>query len=525
MTRNLKETTTSLDNLNLEIAERKKKEEALRISEKKYRKLFDNMLNGFAFHEIILNENNLPVDYTFIEVNHAFEEQTGLKRVEIVGKKVSEVLPGIENDPVGWIEIYGKVALTGNGIQFENYSEPLQKWYSINVYSTQKGYFATIFEDITKRKKAEETILNSEKRYKYLFEQSPISIWEEDFSELKKYLDSLKKKGIENFKDYFEKNPDEVDKCTRMVRILDINEMTVKLFNAKNKADLLTNLNNIYIEDSRTTFIEQFCLVANNQTNFSIETINKTIDGKTLDVLLNWAVVPGHEKNLSKVLITIIDITEKNKSEAEIRISSERLQMLNKIIRHDLSNDFIVINSAVKIFKRNSDVTLLYEIEKRVQKSLNAISGYREYESHLNSSTGLDELELSDVINNVAAENPKIKFKIEGAGRVFGDDALYSVLDNLVSNSIKHGKASQISIKISKDNDMCRLRFADNGTGIPEEIKEKVFEEGFHHGESGNTGIGLYIVKQTIERFGGTILVEDNEPNGTVFTMTLRKAL
>ena len=220
------------------------------------------------------------------------------------------------------------------------------------------------------------------------------------------------------------------------------------------------------------------------------------------------------------------EIEERKQAENALKESKERIKMLNKIIRHDLSNDLAVINSAVKIFKKkNSDVSLLDEIEKRTQKSLNAIAGYRKSESYINSNTGLNELELSDVINNLIVEYPEIKFKIEGVCRVFGDDTLYSVLENLVSNSIKHGKASQIDINISEEDDICRMEFADNGTGIPDEIKEKVFDEGFQHGESGNTGIGLHIVKNTIESFGGEIKVEDNEPNGTVFIFTLRKAL
>ncbi len=220
------------------------------------------------------------------------------------------------------------------------------------------------------------------------------------------------------------------------------------------------------------------------------------------------------------------EIEERKQAENALKESKERIKMLNKIIRHDLSNDLAVINSAVKIFKRkNSDISLLDEIEKRTKKSLNAIAGYRKSESYINSNTGLNELELSDVINNLIVEYPEIKFKIEGVCRVFGDDTLYSVLENLVSNSIKHGKASQIDINISEEDDICRMEFADNGTGIPDEIKEKVFDEGFQHGESGNTGIGLHIVKNTIESFGGEIKVEDNEPNGTVFLFTLRKAL
>lgn len=220
------------------------------------------------------------------------------------------------------------------------------------------------------------------------------------------------------------------------------------------------------------------------------------------------------------------EIEERKQTENALKFSNKRIQMLNKIIRHDLSNDLAVISCAVKLFKKTkSDISLIDEIEKRTRKSLNAIAGYRKSESYINSNTDLNELELCDVIKCLKVDYPKINFVIEGTCRVFGDDTLYSVLENLVSNSIKHGQASQIDINISENSDVCRMKFADNGIGIPDEIKENIFDEGFHHGESGNTGIGLHIVKNTIERFGGEIKVEDNKPKGVTFIFTLRKAL
>ncbi len=155
--------TKNLFSIGRNITERKKSEYVLKESEEKYRGLFNNMSNGFALHKIVLNENKVPIDYTFIEINEAFENQTGLKKRNIIGKNVTKVLPGIEKDATDWIRIYGKVALTQESIHFENFAEPLNRWYSVSAYCPQKGYFATIFEDITKRKQTEEKLKSRNK--------------------------------------------------------------------------------------------------------------------------------------------------------------------------------------------------------------------------------------------------------------------------------------------------------------------------------------------------------------------------
>lgn len=155
--------------------ERREREaaEAIRTSETRYHSLFNNMIDGFAFHRIIQDDNGKPIDYVFLEVNRAFEEFTGLKGADIVGKSVREVIPGIEDDPADWIGTYGKVALDGTEARFEQYSEPLEKWYSVSAYSPEKGYFAAIFEDVTERKKAHAAIMQANEDWQHLFDSVP----------------------------------------------------------------------------------------------------------------------------------------------------------------------------------------------------------------------------------------------------------------------------------------------------------------------------------------------------------------
>jgi PAS domain S-box-containing protein len=136
-----------------DISDLKKAESLLKESEKRYRSLFEKMTEGFALHEIILDGKGRPIDYRFIEINPAFEKLTGLKRKDIINKVKTQVLP--DDDPK-WIEIYGKVALSGKPVHFENYSPALKRYFDVISYRPSINQFAVIFTDITERKATEQ---------------------------------------------------------------------------------------------------------------------------------------------------------------------------------------------------------------------------------------------------------------------------------------------------------------------------------------------------------------------------------
>jgi len=118
-----------------------------------YPLLIDNLPVGYALHKLVMCEvTGSPSDYIFIEANKAFESLTGLERTRIIGQSVSAVLPGIRDGSFDWIGFYGRVALTGESAEFEQFSEPLGRWYKVNVYSPERLYFITLFTDITKEK-------------------------------------------------------------------------------------------------------------------------------------------------------------------------------------------------------------------------------------------------------------------------------------------------------------------------------------------------------------------------------------
>ena len=212
-------------------------------------------------------------------------------------------------------------------------------------------------------------------------------------------------------------------------------------------------------------------------------------------------------------------------ADEELKINRERLKTANSILRHDITNDIVVIKSALDIYRDENDETMLDEIEKRVEKSINTINKQREQEKFIDSHSDLDEFEIEKVVHDIIPNFPDIKINVTGKGTAYADNAIYSVFENIIDNAVKHGKTTKMDIDIRSDEEYCEIRFADYGTGIPDDLKYKIFDEGFSYGKAGHTGIGLYIVQKTIDDYDGFVHVEDNKPNGAVFVVRLRKII
>lgn len=155
---------------NQEIAER----------ERQYRLLFQSSDEGIALHEIIVDDKNSPVDYRFIDVNHAFERITGLSAEMLIGRTVLEVLPNTESF---WIERYGEVALTGKTIHFDDFSSELGRYYEVTAYSPEPGRFATLVRDISEQKIYEIQLKETNSFLENLitYASVPVIVWDPDF--------------------------------------------------------------------------------------------------------------------------------------------------------------------------------------------------------------------------------------------------------------------------------------------------------------------------------------------------------
>ena len=207
--------------------------------------------------------------------------------------------------------------------------------------------------------------------FKCLFEDSPISIWEEDFSAVYKYLKTLREQGITDLRDYFSKNPDQIDKCSKLVKILNMNQASLELYNANSREELLTDLETVFTKDSKRAFVDQLVLIANGETHYEGENVNKTIDGKTLDVYVTWTVAEEHQIDYSVVFVSLIDITDMKNAERALEESEEKFRSMS-----NSANDAIVMinnsgninfwnRTAEKIFGVNSSEVIgkqLYKI-------------------------------------------------------------------------------------------------------------------------------------------------------------------
>jgi PAS domain S-box-containing protein len=151
----------------------KNTEKALKQSEERYHSLFSNMMDGFAFCKMIFDKENNPIDFVYLEINDAFEKITGLKRDLVMGKRVTEAIPGIKEANPELFGIYGRVALSRNSERFEIFFKPLSLWLSVSVYCPVKGYFAAVFEDITERKKAEQELWRAKNDWERTFDTVP----------------------------------------------------------------------------------------------------------------------------------------------------------------------------------------------------------------------------------------------------------------------------------------------------------------------------------------------------------------
>lgn len=188
-------------------------------------------------------------------------------------------------------------------------------------------------QDISERKQADKALNKSKQHYLTLFSESPVASWEEDFSEVKKFIDKLKNRKVKDFRKYFDDRPEKLVEVARMVKIVEVNNATLKLHEADSKKELLNGLAAVFTEDSYKAFKEEVIAIAEDRTEYKFDGVVKTLKGEERDVHLEWLVVPGYEKSMEKVLVSIVDITDRKRAEEKLKKSKVLLKETGRIAK------------------------------------------------------------------------------------------------------------------------------------------------------------------------------------------------
>lgn len=311
-----------------DITKQKIVERKIMESENKYRTLFENLPTGFAFHRMLFNNKNNPIDYIFLEANPTFEKLTGLKREEIIHRTVTQVIPGIDKS---WIEKYGRVAMYGETAEFENYLPENDKYYKVLAYSPRKNYFATIFSDITERKKIEENLRVSEVKFRGVFENSidPIAL-------------------------------------VRNSKHIMVNDAYVTTFGYSTQKEVLELSTIQMIADSQKERVKSYIQARNNKlpAPFKYETLGVKKNGVEFDISIHVSTYSS-EDTLNTIVV-IRDITKSKRYEKAILESERRFRALS-----DATYEGILILKAGKILEYNKAFMSLFKFDEIDMNNMN----------------------------------------------------------------------------------------------------------------------------------------------------------
>jgi PAS domain S-box-containing protein len=480
-----------------DITERKKAEEALRESEKRFRELSE------LLPEVIFETDNKGVlkfvnhaAYTRFGYSHE-EFETGLYALQMIApedrdrakENMRKVMSG---ETLGSNE-YNAVNKDGTIFPMMINSTPVLRGDKI---VGMRG----LMVDITERKKSEEALRESEKRFRELSELLPEVIFEIDLTGVISFVN----RGAF---DLFGFSEQDVEKGWNLV------EMLTPESQEKAKEDLVRILSGENVGASEYTIVRK--------------------DGSTFPCIAYCSAIIKENKPVG-IRGIIVDITERKKAEDELKDTlkkmetlNEKLSVIGKLTRHDARNKLSVIANNAYLAKNllNKDHAALANLNS-IESSIDQIEKILEF-SRVYEMLGTEELSYIDVNRSFEAavqllscpDNIKLATECEDL-KVRADSSLSQIFYNLIDNSMRHGeKVSHIKVYCGERKEGLKIVYEDNGAGIPEDEKERIFEEGYGKG----TGYGLYLIKKICESYDWTIREKGVPGKGAKFVMTIPK--
>ena len=477
--------------------------------------LFENSVEAYSLCQMIF-ENNLPTDFFYLSVNPEFERLTG--SIRVAGKKASEVFPEIREKNSELLRIYGSVASTGKPERFELYFHPIETKLTVSVISPQKGYFISLFENISNQKAIENKLRKEQEIFKHLIRNSFDMIILLDAS------------GIQRFVS---------DSCEKILG-----------YRADELVDIPVIDTMIHPDDQENVLI-QLQKFLNNNGSGGVQYRHRHKNGQ-------WIYLEALGSNqidnpsIKAVVLNVRDITEHKNAEQKLKKSENRLIELNatkdkffSIIAHDLRSPFNSIVGFCDVISNELEHKDYDELEKYVniiqnssQLALDLLMNLLEWSR---SQTGRmefnpEQFELVSFIQNLillfedlaSQKSIEIKTNLPVYLPVFADRAMLStILRNLISNAIKFSHPDQkIEISVDVKNKSLLFSVRDSGIGINSEDLKKLFKIEDCYSTLGTknekgTGLGLILCKEFVEKHGGKICVESESGKGSCFKFTI----
>ena len=286
--------------------------------------------NEHYFLEALISSTSFAVvrldtNHHIITCNAAFEELFGYTCHEVIGEHLDDMISSGDyyneasqmSDSVSGGNLVRKISKrrrkNGSLVDVEIVGVPV-------TAAGEKIGILGLYHDISIRKQTEQALKVSEARFRTLFNESPISLWEEDFSEVKMILENIGQK--EEIIERLDTDYELVQECIRAVKILDINQATIELYNAKSKSEILNSLDDVLVIDSQEEFRKELIALVLGETSYECEIYQKKLTGELIYGWLRLSIPPGYEKTWERVHISIVDITERKEAEEKLRFMS-----------------------------------------------------------------------------------------------------------------------------------------------------------------------------------------------------------
>lgn len=551
--------------------ENEKISNAIVLDDFMYQKLFLKMNVAFAFHKIILKENS-PVDYIFININERFEELTGLCSSDVLGKSVLDVLPKTEHC---WIETYGKVALTGEEIEFEQYASELNKHFHVRAFSPAKGYFVTTFHDITKLVDIEKALIEKNKMYLFLNQELEETV--ERVETMNKMLEKTKKEAQENEELFFsifnnapismlllDENSDVVQINRSGYEISD-NEVFIHKNVKIREGDVLQCIESITNglgcsfggECDRCKIREAVkATLLTGQSMHKVEAEVKTGTARGKYEIRTYLISTSQilKRGRKHVLVSFDDITAQKKIENDLihaKLKAEESDRLKSSFLANMSHEIRTpLNGIVgfsNLMARNFDITP----EQRKKYSTYITNGTESLLNIMNDIIEISRIESGILeikqgkfdVNTILVGlkkrfdreiefsrkniNLSVKMSDEPLIIVSDENRLIQIFEGLLNNALKFTQEGRIEFGIKRINEFSvNLFVSDTGIGIAKEQHKVIFERFRQVDEAitrkyGGNGLGLAIVNEILKLLNGTINVESEIGKGSTFMFEL----